>query len=99
VVCGAPRNAIIFRASDVMKPFVTRNAELLGMLAPQFEQELEQADLDENFLDRVRIAIQEKLTGKRPCPLPRGSAWVPNGRTLKAPVKSRYLNGMTLAGT
>jgi len=66
VVCGAPRNAIIFRASDAMKPFVTRNAELLGMLAPQFEQELKQADLDENFLDRVRIAIQEKLTGKRP---------------------------------
>lgn len=66
VVCGAPRNAIIFRASDAMKPFVTRNAELLGMLAPQFEEELKQADLDENFLDRVRIAIQEKLTGKRP---------------------------------
>jgi hypothetical protein len=36
----------------------------------------------------------------RPCPLPRGSAWVSNGRTLKAPVKSRYLRvpkGMTLA--
>jgi AraC-like DNA-binding protein len=66
VVCGASRNAIIFRASDAVRPFVTRNAELLGMLAPQFEQELKQADLDENFLDRVRIAIQEKLTGKRP---------------------------------
>jgi hypothetical protein len=32
----------------------------------------------------------------RPCPLPRGSAWVPNGRTLKAPVKSRYLMGWRL---
>jgi hypothetical protein len=28
VICGAPRNAIILRASDAMKPFVTRNAEL-----------------------------------------------------------------------
>jgi len=28
VVCGAPRNAIIFRASDAMNPFVTRNAAL-----------------------------------------------------------------------
>lgn len=66
VACGAAQNAIVFRASDAMKPFVTRNAELLGMLAPQFEQELKQAGLDEKFLDRVRIAIQEKLTGKRP---------------------------------
>jgi AraC-like DNA-binding protein len=66
VICGAPRNAIIFRASDAMRPFVTRNAELLAMLAPQFEKELKEADVDENLLDRVRIAIQEKLTGKRP---------------------------------
>src|SRR5208283_5011179 len=32
----------------------------------------------------------------RPCPLPCGSACVPNGRTLKAPVKSRYLVGLRL---
>src|SRR5271165_2069796 len=32
----------------------------------------------------------------RPCPLHCGSAWVPNGRTLKAPVKSRYLMGCRL---
>lgn len=66
VVCGAPRNAIIFRASDAERPFVTRNAELLAMLAPQLEQELKQNSQDENFVDRVRIAIQEKLTGRRP---------------------------------
>ena len=66
VICGASRNAIIFRASDARRPFVTRNAELLGMLAPQLEQELKQNNLDENFIDRVRIAIQEKLTGRRP---------------------------------
>src|ERR1700689_3663369 len=33
VVVGAPRNAIVFRAADEKRPFVTRNAELLGMLA------------------------------------------------------------------
>jgi hypothetical protein len=32
-VCGAPRNAIIFRAADATTPFVTRNVELLGLLA------------------------------------------------------------------
>ena len=66
VVCGAPRNAILFRASDAQRPFVTRNAELLAMLAPQFEEELKQENADENFPERVRGAIQQKLTGRRP---------------------------------
>lgn len=66
VVCGAPRNAIVFRAEDAERPFVTRNAELLGLLAPQFDQELKQVNDGEDFVDRVRIAIQEKLTGRRP---------------------------------
>jgi AraC-like DNA-binding protein len=66
VVCGAARNAIVFRAADAQRPFVTRNAELLGMLAPQFEEELKQENGDENFVERVRMAIQQKLTGRRP---------------------------------
>ena len=66
VVCGAPRNAIVFRASDAQRPFVTRNDELLAMLAPQFEEELKQEKVDENFAERVRGAIQRKLTGRRP---------------------------------
>jgi AraC-like DNA-binding protein len=66
VVCGAPRNAIIFRATDANRPFVTRNAELLGILAPQFDEEMKQENGDENFVERVRIAIQQKLTGRRP---------------------------------
>lgn len=66
VVCGAPRNAIVFRASDAQRPFVTRNAELLAMLAPQFEEELKQESKDEQFAERVRVAIQQKLTGRRP---------------------------------
>jgi AraC-like DNA-binding protein len=67
IVFGTHRNAIVFRATDAQKPFVTRNAELLAMLAPQFEEELKQQNnKDENFAERVRIAIQQKLTGKRP---------------------------------
>jgi AraC-like DNA-binding protein len=66
VVCGSPRNAIMFRASDAQRPFVTRNAELLAMLAPQFEEELKHENRVENFVERVRIAIQQKLTGRRP---------------------------------
>jgi AraC-like DNA-binding protein len=66
VVCGAPRNAIVFRAADAQRPLVTRNAELLAMLAPQFEEELKQENGDGNFKERVRLAIQQKLTGRRP---------------------------------
>jgi AraC-like DNA-binding protein len=66
VVVGAARNAIVFRASDEKRPFVTRNAELLGMLAPQLEEELKLEDGDKHFAERVRIAIQQKLTGRRP---------------------------------
>lgn len=42
VVPGAPRNIVVFRASDATKPFATRNAELLDLLAPQFEEQLRQ---------------------------------------------------------
>ena len=66
VVCGALRNAIVFRASDAQRPFVARNAELLEMLAPQFEQELKQESGDEHFAERVRVLVQQKLTGRRP---------------------------------
>jgi AraC-like DNA-binding protein len=68
VICGAQRNALVFRASDAQRPFVTRNAELLAMLAPQFEAELKQENhiSNENFAERVRVAIQQKLTGRRP---------------------------------
>jgi AraC-like DNA-binding protein len=43
-----------------------RNAELLGMLAPQFEEELKQENGDEDLVGRVRIAVRQKLTGRRP---------------------------------
>lgn len=66
VVCSASRNAIVFRASDAQRPFVTRNAELLAMLAPQFEEELKRENADDKFVDRVRVAVQQKLTGRRP---------------------------------
>ena len=68
VVCGAPRNAVVFRPEDAHAPFVTRNLELLEMLAPQFEQELKNhyADEESSFIELVRGAIQQKLTGRRP---------------------------------
>jgi AraC-like DNA-binding protein len=66
VMFGAARNAIVFRASDASLRFVTRNAELLAMLAPQLDEELKQHKGEESFSERVRATIQRKLTGSRP---------------------------------
>lgn len=66
VISGASHNAVVFRAADADLPFVTRNAELLSVLAPQFDKELKQEVENENFVERVRTAIQQKLTGRRP---------------------------------
>ena len=66
VVCGARHNAIVFRAGDAQCAFITRNAEFLDMLAPQFEEELRHRGDQYSFTVAVRRAIQERLTGHRP---------------------------------
>ncbi|RXH55571.1 AraC family transcriptional regulator [Granulicella sibirica] len=66
VVDGAARNVIVFRAADATAPFVTRNAELLDLLAPQFEEQLKQYREEDSFLELVRSAVQDRLTGRRP---------------------------------
>lgn len=67
IVCGTAQNAIIFRSADAKIPFQTRNAELLEMLAPQFDMELSRSQSnDERFVEQVRSTIQQRLTGYRP---------------------------------
>jgi AraC-like DNA-binding protein len=66
VICGASRNAIAFRASDATAPFVTRNAELFDLLAPQFEEQLRQYKDEDTLIELVHRAIQDRLTGQRP---------------------------------
>lgn len=67
IVCGAARNALVFRSSDAALPFVTRNEELLDMLAPQFDAEMQQrVGTEDSFVELVRGAIQQRLTGHRP---------------------------------
>jgi AraC-like DNA-binding protein len=92
VICGAPRNAIVFCAGDTQRQFVTRNAELLAMLAPQFEEELKQENPDENFADRVRVAIQQKLTGQRPTIEDIADTLHVSSRTLQRRLQEEGLN-------
>jgi AraC-like DNA-binding protein len=92
VVCGAPHNAIVFRATDAQTPFVTRNAELLALLAPQFEAELKQVADEEDFAERVRGAIQQKLTGRRPTIDDIAGALYISSRTLQRRLQDAGLN-------
>ncbi len=50
---GAARNAIFRQASDTTAPFVTRNADLLDLLAPQFEEQLNQYTDEDSFIELV----------------------------------------------
>jgi AraC-like DNA-binding protein len=65
-VCGAARNGIVFRAADATIPFVTSNSDLLELLAPQFEEQMKQFNTEDTFVELVRRAIQDRLTGHRP---------------------------------
>lgn len=62
----APYNALFFRNADVERPFLTHNAELLAMIAPQLEQELNQREAEESFPDRIRTVLKRHLAGQRP---------------------------------
>jgi AraC-like DNA-binding protein len=83
VVFGVSQDAIVFRASDADRPFITRNAELLAMLAPQLDEELDQRKGEETFADRVRTSIQRKLTGRRPKMLDIAREFHLSSRTLQ----------------
>jgi AraC-like DNA-binding protein len=53
------------------------------VLAPQFERELMEEQRDENFVERVRLAIQQQLTGRRPAVEDIADALHVSSRTLQ----------------
>lgn len=63
---GAAGNAMCFRNDELRRPFLTHNAELLAMIAPQLEQELRERDAAEHFPDRIRRILKRQLAGQRP---------------------------------
>lgn len=66
VLFDAGGNALVFRAADIERAFVTHNADLLAMIAPQLEQELSQSNQRQSFLDQVRAVVKRRLAGMRP---------------------------------
>jgi AraC-like DNA-binding protein len=66
IAFGAAHNAIVFHAADAECPLVTRNVELLAMLAPQLDAQLTRERREQTFTERVRDAIRMRLAGHRP---------------------------------
>ena len=60
------RNALVFRTSDLERPFVTHNAELLGMIGPQLDAELGARESDHSLEERVKTTVKRVLAGQRP---------------------------------
>jgi AraC-like DNA-binding protein len=63
---GAPSNRLIFTSEDVARPFLTHNPDLLEMVAPQLEAELARQNADDAIRERVKGALKNFLTGRRP---------------------------------
>jgi len=62
----AGRNALIFRTSDLDRPFVTQNEELLKAIGGQLEAELKERDSGADLGDQVKHTLKRSLAGKRP---------------------------------
>jgi len=63
---GARQNVLVFDKADVEKPFVTHNADLLAILAPQLEAELTQQLAQKSISEQVKGILKRLLAGQRP---------------------------------
>jgi len=63
---GAARNALVFRSSDLSRPFITHNPELLALITPQMDAELAATQSRRNVVDEVKTAVKRLLAGRRP---------------------------------
>jgi AraC-like DNA-binding protein len=63
---GAPYNVLVFDIVDVDRPFLTHNAELLALVAPQLESELTQQLAQKSLTDQVKGILKKLLAGQRP---------------------------------
>lgn len=62
----AERDALVFRSSDLDRPFVTHNEELVAMIGTQLESELKAQNISMNVGEQVKRTLRRSLAGKRP---------------------------------
>jgi AraC-like DNA-binding protein len=63
---GARHNVLVFTRADVDQPFLTHNAELLALVAPQLEAELSRHLAQKTLTDQVKGLLKKLLAGQRP---------------------------------
>jgi AraC-like DNA-binding protein len=61
----ADRNALVFNKADMELPFVTHNADLLGIVAPQLEAELTEQLTHKTFIEQAKGILKHLLAGQR----------------------------------
>jgi len=62
----ARHNVLVFTRADVDQPFLTHNAELLALVAPQLEAELSRHLAQKTLTDQVKGLLKNLLAGQRP---------------------------------
>jgi len=62
----ASHNALVFSKADMELPFVTYNAELLAIVAPQLEAELAEQLGHKTFSEQAKAILKRLLAGQRP---------------------------------
>jgi AraC-like DNA-binding protein len=60
------RNALIFLNSDLDRPFVTQNEDLLKAIGAQLEAELQERNATADLGEQVKHTLKRSLAGKRP---------------------------------
>ncbi len=63
---GALHNRLIFQVEDVDQPFITHNADLLELIAPQLEAQLKQHLTSTSLKEQAKGILKRSLAGQRP---------------------------------
>lgn len=62
----APVDLLVLPEASLAEPFVTHNADLLALLLPGLDAELDQRDRGRSLADEVRLALCRRMCGERP---------------------------------
>jgi AraC-like DNA-binding protein len=63
---GASRNAIVYAATDLDRPFLTHNPDLWAVIAPQLDAELSQALASNAITEQVKGMLKQLMPRGRP---------------------------------
>jgi len=90
------RNAIVFGNSDLDRPFVTQNEELLRAIGTQLEAELQERNNNADVGQQVKHTLKRSLAGKRPTVQQVARELCMSARTLQRRLTGAELSFQTL---